>query len=560
MPAAKKIVNPEKELRGKKPYNRHGYGGQKKTYQAKPKKLDEGEVFESAAALKKKLRDTLRLLSKNPKMPADIRQEHERRVEALKLQIAEKQVNQTEQKMATKYRMLKFFESKKADRKIKVFMRQHPNWESNEDEKKELESLKLDLAYIQHFPKTQKYISLYPHENADDPKVARTRDEIREKIRVGLESGHIQQFIKEARDEAKAKIINTKKDMKMTTEEAIRLTAEKINSSKQKKLRYDDHDSQDPLAARAKATAERDAAKSKPQQQQAVETEEETFFETVPLKVVPAAEVKTVGTPTTPKSNKQQQDNNNEPAKKKAKVEKKASAPAHPSQELSRNGQQSTVKHLGKEQQQQQKQKEQAGKEQLKADTKKEAAAGVTASGDSQPAGDSEVKKLGKWARKAMRAHSAAAAKEINSAAVETTTTGLEPTLDDKNVPEKKEISDTGKATVTKESSSEENMKPTEKSKDKEKHLESEKMTKVKQMMEEKKGKEPNNADTPKITTLKIDPTDDRDNDLSEDSSSDNEQPIAPIRKVVKVDESLLKELPEVPKRRGGRNLNKFKK
>ncbi|KAI8601820.1 rRNA-processing protein EFG1, partial [Dissophora ornata] len=126
------------------------------------------EVPEGAAALKKKLRDTLRLLSNNPKMPADVRLEHERRIEALNLQIAEKQVDQTEQKMATKYRMVRFFESKKADRRLKVFFRQNPNWEQIEEQKKEVESLQLDLAYIQHFPKTLKYISLYPNENADD--------------------------------------------------------------------------------------------------------------------------------------------------------------------------------------------------------------------------------------------------------------------------------------------------------------------------------------------------------------------------------------------------------
>jgi hypothetical protein len=114
MPAVnKKVVNPEKEMRGKskKPYNRNNNGGsvlKKKSYQAKPAKLDAGEVLEGTAAMKKKLRDTLRQLSKNPKMPADTKLELERRIEALKLQIAEKQVDQTEQKMAVKYRMVKF--------------------------------------------------------------------------------------------------------------------------------------------------------------------------------------------------------------------------------------------------------------------------------------------------------------------------------------------------------------------------------------------------------------------------------------------------------------------
>ncbi|KAG0317603.1 hypothetical protein BG000_004509, partial [Podila horticola] len=45
----------------------------------------------------------------------------------------------------------------------------------------------------------------------------------------------------------------------------------------------------------------------------------------------------------------------------------------------------------------------------------------------------------------------------------------------------------------------------------------------------------------------------------SNDSSSDDEKPAETVRKVAKMDESLLKELPEVPKKRGGRNLNKYK-
>ncbi|KAG0305152.1 18S rRNA maturation protein [Dissophora globulifera] len=524
MPATKKVVNPEKEMRGKKPYNRSGPGGAKKSYQAKPKKLDDGEVPDGAAALKKKLRDTLRLLSKNPKMPADIRLEHERRIEALKLQIAEKQVDQTEQKMVTKYRMIKFFESKKADRKIKVFERQHPNWESNDEERKELDSLKLDFAYIQHFPKTQKYISLYPTENADDPAVTKARAEIREKIKAGLESGEITQFVKAVREEVKAKIIS--KDT-LSTEEAIRLTADKINNSKKRS-----RDEQDPLSGRAKATAERE--KTNPKQSDAVE--EEMFFEAVP-KVVAASEAKA----------------------KKAKADKKQpkKADAQPKKEQPKKEQ--PKKDQSK--------KEQPKKEQSKETGKKNGTANAAGSSknsaNAQPTEEGEAKKLGKWARKAIRAQSTFTAQgvETSGSAPSASTTAPEEATKDTTATEtastaatQDALAESPSTTTPATKNSEKKQKKAPAKKESTPAEKQEQAQPAKSKVEEAKKTQ---GDAPKITTLKVDRNDRGDSD-SGDSGDD--EPEAPVRKIVKIDESLLKELPEVPKRRGGRNQNKFKK
>ncbi|KAG9321888.1 hypothetical protein KVV02_008191 [Mortierella alpina] len=559
-PTKKKVVNPEKEMRGKKPYNRGSPGGlKKKAYQAKPAKLDEGEVPEGAAALKKKLRDTLRLLSKNPKMPADVRLDHERRIEALKLQIAEKQVDQTEQKMATKYRMVKFFESKKADRKIKVFMRQHPDWESNEEEKKELESLKLDLAYVQHFPKTLKYIALYPTENADDPVVTKEREEIREKIRAGLESGEIAQFVKSAREEVKAKIVS--KDT-LSTEDAIKLTAEKINKGKKRtrdQLAESGDQENDPLSARAKATAAREAAKPK---EEAVQ-EEESFFETVPKVVAASAGPDAASTEGLSKR-KMKADKR---AAKKVKVDESTPAPAV-----------ATAKESKKSQQQAQ-------------DNKKSQTAPAAASATEE----GEVKKLGKWARKAIRAKSTFAAKEESPAAAAATgtatetvsteekTTGKENTSTSAVIEEAVAVPGSEKKPVEKKKAAEK--KPATKASAKAQQAEkvaekvaekkvsekkvaekkvaekviekkvAEKPKQTKEVKESKVASEPEvKVDGPRITTLKVNPDD---NNVSDD---EDDTPAAPVRKTVMIDHSLLKELPEVPKRRGGRNLNKFRK
>ncbi|KAG0280474.1 18S rRNA maturation protein, partial [Linnemannia gamsii] len=387
MPAVnKKVVNPEKEMRGKskKPYNRNNNGGsvlKKKSYQAKPAKLDAGEVLEGTAAMKKKLRDTLRQLSKNPKMPADTKLELERRIEALKLQIAEKQVDQTEQKMAVKYRMVKFIESKKAQRKISVFIKQHPDWESKAEEKEELDQLKLDLAYIQHFPKTIKYIALYPNENGDDPAVTKSRAEIREQIKTGLESGAIEQFVKKAREEVKAKIIS--KD-KLSTEEAIKLTTEKISKGKKRTRDQAAADQENPMSARAKATAEREAAK--PKKAQETQEDEEIFFETVSKGAVAADEAEATNTTAA-----------EEPPKKKSKAQKKKEAAAAAAAAAAADTTTTTTPT------------KKATPAKKEAPAKKTAEA---ATPDAAVTENGEPQKLGKWARKAIRAKSTFAALE----------------------------------------------------------------------------------------------------------------------------------------------------
>ncbi|KAF9929853.1 18S rRNA maturation protein, partial [Linnemannia zychae] len=402
MPAVnKKVVNPEKELRGKnhkKNYNRNPGGSvlKKKTYQAKPAKLDAGEIVEGTAAMKKKLRDTLRQLSNNPKMPANTKMDLERRVEALKLQIAEKKVDQTEQKMAVKYRMIKFIESKKAQRKISVFIKQHPDWESNEAEKQELDQLKLDLAYIQHFPKSLKYISLYPHENGDDAAVVKQRAEIREQIRSGLESGAIEQFVKKTREEIKDKIAS--KD-KMTTEEAIKLTTEKINKGKKRTRELAAADQENPMAARAKATAEREATKPKTEDVQ----EEETFFETVT------------------KAPANTESTSEEPPKKKSKAQKKreaAAAAAATAATTADNGAATLDKKEGPVKKETPAKKEVSAKKdaQQNKDITKSTLAPATADVTTN---EGEPKKLGKWARKAIRAKSTFAALEASKAEAE---------------------------------------------------------------------------------------------------------------------------------------------
>ncbi len=126
--------------------------------------------------LKKRIRDTTRLLTRS-NLPADMRREMERKLAALQGALAEKSQNDLEREMAIKYRMVKFFERKKAMRKLVSAQR------SGNDEA--VKAAQLDLAYILHYPKDLKYISLYPKEASSEAVVAQReaiRKEISEKV------------------------------------------------------------------------------------------------------------------------------------------------------------------------------------------------------------------------------------------------------------------------------------------------------------------------------------------------------------------------------------------
>ena len=98
------------------------------------------------------IRDTNRLLSRS-NLPADLRREQERKLSALQVALSDRQKAEIEREMTVKYRMVKFFERKKALRRVAAA-------QAKADSAAVCEA-QLDLAYILHFPKDRKYISLY---------------------------------------------------------------------------------------------------------------------------------------------------------------------------------------------------------------------------------------------------------------------------------------------------------------------------------------------------------------------------------------------------------------
>ncbi|KIK96349.1 hypothetical protein PAXRUDRAFT_826065 [Paxillus rubicundulus Ve08.2h10] len=113
--------------------------------------------------LKSALRQTKRLLAKQS-LAADVRVETERRMKALDADLARAEGARKERNFAVKYHKIKFFERQKVVRKINQTKRSLETSEGKETKKLEsaLDDLRVDLNYILHYPKTKRYVSLFP--------------------------------------------------------------------------------------------------------------------------------------------------------------------------------------------------------------------------------------------------------------------------------------------------------------------------------------------------------------------------------------------------------------
>lgn len=132
-----------------------------------------------SAKLKKKIRDVERLL-KRDSLNGTTRTENERKLKALKVQLANSSLNLQAKKNAKKYHMVRFFEKKKAVRKLKQAIKtleEAKKTEVKKDIKKARKSVKfceIDLVYTIMFPKNEKYISLYPNPKDEDKQLTST--------------------------------------------------------------------------------------------------------------------------------------------------------------------------------------------------------------------------------------------------------------------------------------------------------------------------------------------------------------------------------------------------
>ncbi|KAG2198629.1 hypothetical protein INT46_006406 [Mucor plumbeus] len=168
----------------------------------------------SAGKIKKKIRDAHRTINKKD-LPADVITEAKRRLRVLEYDLGEKVIDDHERDNSTKYHMVKHFERKKVQRKIKQ-AKKAVEEESDLTKKAQLQE-KVDewqvkLLYITNYPKTLSYISLFPQENENDTKSLARKTKLLEEIKKALLDGDkdLTLLKKRYRDSYKEKLIERK--------------------------------------------------------------------------------------------------------------------------------------------------------------------------------------------------------------------------------------------------------------------------------------------------------------------------------------------------------------
>ncbi|KAF8885989.1 hypothetical protein BD779DRAFT_1662784 [Infundibulicybe gibba] len=174
-------------------------GGPSKT-QTHPRKHRKGDAGATGVQkLKSSLRQTRRLLAKD-NLAADVRVETERRLKALEADLVQAESSKKERTLAVRYHKIKFFERQKVVRKLtQVKKRKAAEDDPALDES--LFALRVDLNYILHYPKTKKYISLFPpevregepqsHSGAEMDKTTTGREEVKSWIRERMSAGKL---------------------------------------------------------------------------------------------------------------------------------------------------------------------------------------------------------------------------------------------------------------------------------------------------------------------------------------------------------------------------------
>lgn len=156
---------------------------QSKRARSKGSSLEMAQFIDAGAnKIKKRIRDLERLLSrKRDSLPDTIIVEKERTLEALKLELENAKLKTKIKENAKKYHMVRFFERKKALRRYKKAKKVVEESKGDKKAKKDLEEKKIDLCYVVNFPKTEKYIALYPSNEEIADKAGLEKTELRKK-------------------------------------------------------------------------------------------------------------------------------------------------------------------------------------------------------------------------------------------------------------------------------------------------------------------------------------------------------------------------------------------
>ncbi|KAF7350897.1 hypothetical protein MSAN_01651800 [Mycena sanguinolenta] len=167
--------------------------GPSKSKPRKPKQAQQSNGTPGIQKIKSSLRQTRRLLAKDNLAP-DVRVETERRLKALEADLEAAELGKKERTLAVRYHKVKFFERQKVVRKLNQAKKKLSDSDTPEL-RSALQELRIDLNYILHYPKTKKYISLFPpelrHGETQELAVDAGREEVRAWVRTQMEKGEL---------------------------------------------------------------------------------------------------------------------------------------------------------------------------------------------------------------------------------------------------------------------------------------------------------------------------------------------------------------------------------
>ena len=116
--------------------------------------------------LKSEVRSLKRLLERNDRLPATVRQEKERALQTAQHELQEADEAKKRSEMIGKYHKIRFFDRQKATKRLKRVRKELQACESEGDErarlKRAVKVAEVDVNYAQYFPLDQPYVSLFP--------------------------------------------------------------------------------------------------------------------------------------------------------------------------------------------------------------------------------------------------------------------------------------------------------------------------------------------------------------------------------------------------------------
>jgi hypothetical protein len=116
--------------------------------------------------IKSRIRSLNRLLQHKENLPADVRLNHERELKSCEYDLAIAENQQRKKDLIGKYHMVRFFERRKAERRLKKLERRAKEGEADLDE--QIHEAKVDLNYAMYHPLDIVYSALWPTKGKKD--------------------------------------------------------------------------------------------------------------------------------------------------------------------------------------------------------------------------------------------------------------------------------------------------------------------------------------------------------------------------------------------------------